>query len=437
MPSLSAKQSEAWLYLEDPEVLEVFAGGGAGGGKTYFGCLWQIYRRTTFPGTRGFIGRKDFTSLRDSTMKTYFSVLGELGYRSGEHYVYNGQEHTIYWANGSEQQFRHMSYMPSDPDYNRFGSTEYTDGFVDEAPEVSARACQILLARMRYQHSDKVSPAVLYTGNPGESWVKDQFVMDREGRFIDLPPHRKRVLFTVADNPDAGIREGYAKLLEHLDPYDRARLLHGDWTAKPKAERPFAYMFDHGRHVRHVSHRHMDLVYASLDFNVEPFTGIVGYVFLDKEGEHVHIFDESSLAIGSVIDMCDFLHRSCRGMTHLLQITGDRNGMSRSIGKTGPTKLFNEVAKELGVSSAQIIVPPNPTHKQSRSDVNLVLRDHPDIRIDPRCRRLISDLQMVEVKEDGEIMKADRRHEHQRADHLDAFRYFTNTFLRDWLRRRS
>jgi hypothetical protein len=143
MPSLSPKQTEAWWHLEDPEVLEVFAGGGAGGGKSLFGCLRQIYRRLKYPGTRGFIGRDSFTALRDSTMYTYFKLLAEMGYRSGEHYSYNAQDHTVKWGNGSEQHFRHMAYMPSDPDYNRFGSTEYTDAFVDATTlTVGAVRCQ-------------------------------------------------------------------------------------------------------------------------------------------------------------------------------------------------------------------------------------------------------------------------------------------------------
>ena len=67
---LSTKQTEAWQALDHPDVLEVFAGGGAGGGKSYLGCAHQIARRATYAGTRGFIGRESFTGLRDSTLKT-------------------------------------------------------------------------------------------------------------------------------------------------------------------------------------------------------------------------------------------------------------------------------------------------------------------------------------------------------------------------------
>ena len=51
-----------------------------------------------------------------------------------------------------------------------------------------------------------LSPEMLLTGNPSNSWVKRAFVMDDDGAFIDPLPHRRRVLFTVADNPDAAVR---------------------------------------------------------------------------------------------------------------------------------------------------------------------------------------------------------------------------------------
>ena len=201
MPGLSPKQTEAWWHLEDPEVLEVFAGEAPVAASHSSGAFASIYRRLKYPGTRGFIGRDSFTALRDSTMYTYFKLLAEMGYRSGEHYSYNAQDHTVKWGNGSEQHFRHMAYMPSDPDYNRFGSTEYTDAFVDEAPEVALRLSGATLTPSVHAQGARDNPELLYTGNPGESWIKEQFVMDQQGRMVDLPKHRRRVLFTIADNP--------------------------------------------------------------------------------------------------------------------------------------------------------------------------------------------------------------------------------------------
>jgi hypothetical protein len=365
-------------------------------------------------------------------MNTYFSTLDKMGLKSGEAWTYNAQEHTVRYTNGSEQHFRHMAYQPSDPNYDRFGSTEYTDAFVDEAPEVQARACQVLLSRLRYKHTDNCSPALLYTGNPSESWIKAAFVMDANNNFINLPKHRRRVLFTVADNPDKVIREGYARTLEHLDPYDRARLLHGDWTAQPNVDRPFAFAFDAKRHVGATQRRPLDMHYFSVDFNVEPFTATLSHIWEDGQGHHYHTIAEAALKEASVKAMAAWMVEQCPH-THLIRITGDRGGMSRAIGSSGPIRLFDELRKELRISVNAFAVPANPPHLKSREDVNYILANHPDCIIDTTCTRLISDMQTVEVDGEGSIVKSDRTKKAQQSDALDCWRYAVNTYLRRYI----
>lgn len=435
MTRLSDKQAEVWRKLDDPNIVEVFAGGGAGGGKSWIGCLRQIYRRTTYAGTRGFIGRESYTAMRDSTMKTYFELAAHMGYTPIDDYTFKGDENTVYWKTEpvSEQHFRHMAYQPSDPDWNRFGSTEYTDGFVDEAPEVKARACQVLLSRLRYRHAEHdITPELLYTGNPGESWIKDQFVMDADDNFIILPSHRGRVLFTLEDNPDDALRNTYRKTLALLDPYDRQRLLYGDWTARPNVERPFAFAFEAVRHRKACDRRPTDTHFFSIDFNVEPFSANASHIWQDKAGHHFHTFAEAKIKVASIKAMADWILEQCPHR-HLIRITGDKGGMNRGIGTMGPVRLFEELRKALRISAAQIVVPPNPTHLKSREDSNYVLTMHPDVRIDPSCTRLLADMTTVEVDTDGSILKANRKQASQQADQLDCWRYEVNTNMRQWI----
>lgn len=423
---LSPKQERAWLDLDDPTVVEVFAGGGAGGGKSLLGCTRQIYRRLSYPGTRGFIGRESYTGLRDSTMNTYFALVQAMGYRSGEHYTYNAQEHTVFWANGSEQHFRHMAYMPSDPDYNRFGSTEYTDAFVDEAPEVEARACQVLLSRLRYMHAEHgITPEILYTGNPGESWIKDQFVMDAQGKMINLPAHRRRVLFTIDDNPDEELRDRYKATLGYLDAYDRARLLHGDWSALPNVIRPFAFAFDRNRHVKPFTIDQRSPVWVWVDFNLDPFTALIA----QQQGHTYGVGAEIAVPSGTMQELAQRI-KAIAPNVFMHKYTGDRSGANRRIGNKSTASMWDDLLEELGAREAQLELPPNPTHKKSREDTNYALH-HLDIAIDPSCTGLIYDLERVEVDNDLSIIKSDRTQASQRADLLDCFRYGINTYLSD------
>ena len=163
------------------------------------------------------------------------------------------------------------------------------------------------MSRLRYRHAEHgITPELLLTGNPGQHWIKDDYVMDGQGNFIDLPAHMRRVLFTVEDNPDDAIREQYKRTLGYLDEYDRARLLYGDWTSKPKAERPFAFAFE-DRHIGKAQRRPNDLHYFSIDFNVEPFCSIASHIWQDAKSHHDHTFTEVALKQSSITDMAGWI----------------------------------------------------------------------------------------------------------------------------------
>jgi len=424
---LSPKQAKAWRLLDRPEIVEVFAGGSAGGGKSWLGCLRQIYRRTTFAETRGFIGRRDYTALRDSTMKTYFDLLRSMGYQSGQHYTYNAQEHIVYFANGSEQHFRHMAYQPSDPDYNRFGSTEYTDAFIDEAPEVHQRAAEILLSRLRLGHTKHgITPELLLTGNPGDHWIKARYVMDTMGNMIDLPEHRARVLFTVADNPDETFRANYTRTLNFLDDYDRARLLYGDWTARANIERPFATAFT-DRNIHPCEYERGRMLHISMDFNLDPMAFIYAHVWTDHSGPHVHIFDEETVPNASIDEACTrIIERFGMANLAMVTLTGDYNGNTRNLMAADGRSIYSLIQKRLNLTTSQLDLRPNPRHINSRHDVNFAIRNIVDFRIDPKCVHLARDLRTVEVDAEGSIIKANRKDTAQLADHLDALRYLVN-----------
>ena len=424
---LSPKQAAAWRLLDNPAIVEVFAGGGAGAGKSWLGCLRQIYRRTTYADTRGFIGRRDFTALRDSTMKTYFDLLKTMGYESGTHYRYNAQEHIVYFENGSEQHFRHMSYQPSDPDYNRFGSTEYTDAFIDEAPEIDQRAAEIVLSRLRLNHARHgITPELLLTGNPSDSWIKYRYVMDKDGNFIDLPPHRARVLYTIADNPDEALRESYTKTLMLLDDYDRARLLYGDWSANPEIERPFAHAFDPKKHVAPCSFLADRPLYISFDFNIDPFAAIFYHYWRDTDGHHFHVFDEETIQGGTVDEMCNRINAKYGNKLGSVTITGDYNGNNQSMSAPDKASAYQLIKRNLRLRDTNFDLRANPRHTNSREDCNYFLHNFEDFRIAPNCVNLARDLRTVEVNAEQKIVKQNRQHAEQRADHLDAWRYAVN-----------
>lgn len=261
-------------------------------------------------------------------------------------------------------------------------------------------------------------------------------------------PHPFHVLWQRVENGEVGYRGKTYTSYDNglLDPED-IRQLEADMSGMDAAQvrqeiygefidrvsgTLFAFAFDRARHVGKTEVRPNDLHYFSLDFNVEPFTAILGQQWTDAGGAHMRVNAEAEIKEASIKAMSAWIIERCP-MRHLIRITGDRGGLSRAIGYSGPVRLFNELKKELRISDSQFEVPANPKHIVSREEVNYTLANHPDLIIDSSCTRLIADLGLVEVDASGSILKADRSQAAQRADHLDCLRYYINTYIRAWI----
>ena len=88
------------------------------------------------------VARKTLKSLRESTWNTIQSVAKSWGLEEQVHYKIKQP----FWRddiwNGSKIIMKEMAYSPSDPDYLRFGSSEFSGAFVDEVGEVDQRGVE-------------------------------------------------------------------------------------------------------------------------------------------------------------------------------------------------------------------------------------------------------------------------------------------------------
>ena len=227
--SFTQKQKEALQKYFDNKTVEVLFGGGAGGGKSYLWASAFIIKGLKYKGLRFLVGRKEYVDLRDSTMNTFFSVLGSKGLKKGVHYSFNGETKVLTLTQtGSEYYFRYLKDEPSDPDFNRLGSTEYTDAFIDEAQEVSEKAKNIVLTRLRYMHDVYGLIAKLVMGcNPHKGWLKREFY----DPYTDGTLDDDKAFIPALAKDNSYIGSGYVKMLERIP--DRAlkeRQLMGNWN---------------------------------------------------------------------------------------------------------------------------------------------------------------------------------------------------------------
>ena len=224
---LFPKQFECFKFLEDDITTEVLFGGGAGGSKTFTGCLWQITRRLKYAGTRSVIGRSKLKNLKSTTLNTFFEVATDFcGLIPNVDFTYNAQDSIITFENGSVIYLKDLFLYPSDPEFTSLGGLEITDAFIDECAEVSQKAINILNSRIRYK-LDKYDliPKTLMTCNPTKSWLYSEFY--KPAKEQRLPEYRQFIQSLVTDN--SAISKHYIKQLEKLDKVSKQRLLFGDW----------------------------------------------------------------------------------------------------------------------------------------------------------------------------------------------------------------
>lgn len=218
------KQKQAYAYLGDETTKYLFYGAAAGTGKSWLGCEWLMFCGWLFPGSRWFIGRNNMKDTRESSLVTWKKVTD---FHKFFDYTYN--EHGIKFQNGSEVLFLDLTYYPyKDPMFERFGSKEFTGGWIEEAGEVHAKAFDVLKSRVgRHLNRElKIPPKIFVTCNPKKNWLyHDVYRPWKEGT---LPDDTKFIQALPSDNPF--LTKEYIEALESIkDPVTKARLLHGQW----------------------------------------------------------------------------------------------------------------------------------------------------------------------------------------------------------------
>lgn len=222
------KQEQA-LYLLTDDITEEFAyGGAAGGAKSWTGCVWLAFMCMAFPGTRWFIGREELKRLRESTYQTFLKVCSAYGIKQDERWKYNGQDHYVQFTNGSRIDLLDLKYVPRDPFYERYGSVEYTGGWIEEGGEVDFGAYDTLKSRVGRQLNEKygILGRIFVTLNPKKNWCHTTFW--KPFKAGALPKNVKFLQALVQDNPF--IDRGYVEKLKSIkDKVKKERLLKGNF----------------------------------------------------------------------------------------------------------------------------------------------------------------------------------------------------------------
>ena len=246
------KQQLAWdaLSFDNRDAKNIGFGGGAGGGKTWLACEWLLTNCYRFPYSRWFIGREELTRLKKSTFVTFKKVCRYHNIPEEDWHL-DGQNNIIIFTNGSTIDLIDVAFKPTDEDYERFGSLEYTGGFGEEAGEWNFDAFDILKSRVgRHNYFDKLSnkmcekpldfkenphkyphiielpPKFLLTFNPSRGWLYRVFYEPWKKGTLEKGYVFIQTLYS--DNPYTA--DLYGEQLDGIkNLVNKARLKDGDW----------------------------------------------------------------------------------------------------------------------------------------------------------------------------------------------------------------
>lgn len=221
---VNIKQRLAYNYLRDETTKFLCYGGAGGGGKSWLGCEWLMQCCHYLPGTRWFAGRNNLKDSRASIAVTFVKVAQWHGYTA-----YHMTNEGISFENGSEIVFLDLTYYPyKDPMYERFGSLEFTGGWIEEAGQVHRLAFEVLQTRIGRHKNDiyNIPSKILITCNPKKNWLYEKFY--KPWKEHKLEDGFAFISALVQDNPFA--TEDYINTLRNIkDKVTKERLYFGNW----------------------------------------------------------------------------------------------------------------------------------------------------------------------------------------------------------------
>ena len=142
--------------------------------NTWTGCCWLGFMAKIYPGTNWFVARKTLKDLLDSVLPSFNDVFKAYGITG---YKFNGKYNYLEFDNGSKINFIEVTYLPTDPMFERLGSKEYTGGWIEEVGEINRKAYSVLSTRIGRKHNDKygIKRKLYMTCNPKQNWAKTEF----------------------------------------------------------------------------------------------------------------------------------------------------------------------------------------------------------------------------------------------------------------------
>lgn len=394
-------------------------GGARGGGKTMLFCILLILLCKFYPRSRWIVIRESTPSLKRTILETFWSVCPTNFLKK-----FNQTSLKAQFKNGSFIEFMSEDFE-RDPNLNRFRSLEANGVFFEQVEEINEKTFnEAYIISGRWKRPNPMPPRmVMASCNPADNWVKTRFWEPYRDGLLSENIFYLRA--TIADNPVLFNDKDYMKAFDNLDPLTRRLYLEGDWDAFVNTK-AFLYSFSKDRHVSpFISPFDNVPIILSFDFNVEPFTCLIG----QRDAELLWIYEEIQIDHSQgddlIITMCREIKKKYPSSWYI--VTGDASGRQRTL--TSQNSAYDLIQRALRLTDQQMQVRrQNISLKDSRVLCNSVLSHFP-LKIHPRCKTLVSECKSAQFV-NGKLIK---NRTEKKLDSLDAMRYMIDYALEDFL----
>ncbi len=226
------KQRKVILAIRNGVAKEILYGGAMGSGKSYLIALIASSLAKQHAGIHIGVFRKNRTTLKRTTLESFFEYLTNAGAIEGRDYTFNGSELSFTFLHkgkpASKVLFLELDGS-KDRNYNKVRSLNLTCAFIDEVNECEREGWIALLARVGRKNTDadgrKIPAFLMGTCNPDVNWVKDDFYTPYKKGI--LPETKLFIPALPSDNPR--LPKEYIAQLETMPEQFKQLYLYGNW----------------------------------------------------------------------------------------------------------------------------------------------------------------------------------------------------------------
>lgn len=382
------KQNDATKVLSS-SAKNIMLYGGSRSGKTFL-LIHSIIIRAAKTRSRHIILRQNFNHAKrslwlDTIPKVFrlcFPKLKVKPNKSDFYYTFpNGSE---IWIGGLDDSDRVEKIL----------GNEYSTVYFNESSQIDYSSVQI--ARTRLAEKNDLIKKTYYDMNPPTKSHWSYWLFEKKLDPIDDvpladPENYASILMNPQDNIE-NIDDDYLNMLAKMPEKERNRFLLGVFN--DESEGQVYYAFRREVHVQETQ-RLPGSIFIGQDFNVDPMTSVIGQYINGT----FHIHDELYLNNADTFKTCDSLKQMGYGGARIIP---DSTGRNR---KTSGQSDF-DILKNAGFTIESTF---NPFVGDRVNNTNRLFSAN-KIIINPKCKKLINDLEKVRWKDNRLDQSGDSKH---------------------------